>query len=110
MSRRKDREKAARRTANQPAWERFSTEVQGLESIEAAKSFLASSPPPPDTYARQLYDNLQYYIDHGFKRPGGAEPKEGRLYRSFFSNIAGALPPEQRARAAAELSTWLGDS
>jgi hypothetical protein len=108
MSRRKDREKAAKRTANQPAWERFSAEVQGLTSIEAAKALLAN-PPAPDTYARQLHDNLQNFIDSGFKRPNGAESKEGRLYRIFFRNVAAALPAEQRARAAAELSAWLGD-
>lgn len=109
MGRKKDREKAAKRTANQPAWERFSAEVQGLSSIEAAKALVASS-PAQDTYAGQLHTNLQQFISSGFKRPPGAEPKEGRLYRSFFRNIASELPPEQRARAAAELSAWLGDS
>jgi hypothetical protein len=109
MGRRKDREKAAKRTANQPAWERFSAEVQGLSSIEAAKALVAN-PPAQDTYARQLYTNLQHYIDSGFKRPTGAESKEGRLYRAFFRNAASELPPEQRARAAAELSAWLGDT
>ena len=109
MSRRKDREKAAKRTANQPVWEGFSAKVQELTSIEAAKALLASA-PAPDTYARQLHDNLQHFIDSGFKRPQGAEAKEGRLYKSFFVNIASALPPEQRARGAAELKAWLGDS
>ena len=109
MGRKKDREKAARRTANQPAWERFSADVQALSSIEAAKAFVAH-PPAQDTYARQLYTNLQDFIDQGFKRPAGAEPKEGRLYQAFFRNIASELPPERRARAAAELSAWLGDT
>ncbi len=109
MGRKKDREKAAKRTANHPAWERFSAEVQGLASIEAAKALVAN-PPAQEGYARQLFTNLQQFIDGGFKRPTGAEPKEGRLYRAFFRNIASELPPEQRARAAAELSAWLGDS
>jgi hypothetical protein len=109
MGRKKDREKAAKRTANQPAWERFSVEVQGLSSIEAAKS-LAAKPPVQDAYARQLYTNLQHFIGSGFTRPPGAEPKEGRLYRAFFRNIASELPPDQRARAAAELAAWLGDT
>jgi hypothetical protein len=109
MSRKKDREKAAKRTANQPAWERFSADVQGLSSIEAAKTLLAN-PPPQDSYASQLHANLRHFIDAGFKRPPGAEPKEGRLYRAFFINIASDLPPEQRARAAAELAAWLGDT
>lgn len=108
MSRRKDREKAAKRTANQPAWERFSADVQGLSSIEAAKALVAN--PPAQDYARQLHTNLQHFIDSGFKKPPAAEPKEGRLYRAFFVNIASELPPEQRARAAAELSAWLGDT
>src|SRR4051812_48740852 len=109
MGRKKDREKAAKRTANQPAWERFSADVQSLSSIDAAKALLAN-PPAPETYAGQLYTNLQQFIDSGFKRPTGAEPKEGRLYRAFFRNIASELPPEQRASAAAELSKWLGDT
>jgi hypothetical protein len=109
MGRKKDREKAAKRTANHPTWERFSAEVQGLSSIEAAKAFAANL-PAPDTYAHQLYTNLQHFIDSGFKKPPGAEPKEGKLYRALFRNIASELPPEQRARAAAELSAWLGDS
>ena len=109
MGRKKDREKAAKRTANQPAWERFSAEVQGLASIEAAKALVAN-PPAQDTYARQLHTHLQQFIDSGFKRPPGAEPKEGKLYRAFFRNIASELPPEQRALAAAELSGWLGDT
>jgi hypothetical protein len=109
MGRKKDREKAAKRTANQPAWERFSAEVQDLSSIEAAKT-LAAKPPGQDGYARQLYTNLQHFIDTGFTRPPGAEPKEGRLYRAFFRNIASELPADQRSRAAAELSAWLGDA
>jgi hypothetical protein len=109
MGRKKDRAKAAKRTANQPAWERFSAEVQGLSSLEAAKTLLAN-PPAQDTYARQLHTNLQHFMDTGFKKPPSAEPKEGRLYRAFFINIASELPPEQRARAAAELSAWLGDT
>jgi hypothetical protein len=108
MGRKKDREKAAKRTANQPAWERFSAEVQGLSSIEAAKALVAK-PPGQDPYARQLYTNLQHFIESGFTRPAGAEPKEGRLYRDFFRNIASELPADQRARAAAELAAWLGD-
>ena len=40
MGRKRDREKAAKRTANQPAWERFSAEVQELSSIEAAKALV----------------------------------------------------------------------
>jgi hypothetical protein len=108
MSRKKDREKAAKWTANQPVWTRFAADVQALTSIEAAKAFLAS-PPSPDTYAHQLHVNLQHFIDSGFKRPGGAELKEGMLYRDFFRKIAPALPPEERSRAAAELSAWLGD-
>jgi hypothetical protein len=109
MGRKKDREKAAKRTANQPAWEHFSAEVQGLSSIEAAKALVAN-PPAQNAYARQLHTNLQQFIDTGFKKPPGAEPKEGRLYRAFFRNIASELPPEQRALAAAELSGWLGDT
>jgi hypothetical protein len=109
MSRKKDREKAAKWTANQPVWRRFSAEVQALTSIEAAKA-LSANPPAPDTYARQLHDNLQHFIDSGFKRPVGAEPNEGRLYRDFFRNVASTLPPDQRARGAAELSAWLGDT
>jgi hypothetical protein len=109
MGRKKDREKAAKRTANQPAWERFSAEVQGLSSIEAAKA-LAAKAPAPEGYARQLYINLQQFIDGGFTRPPAAEPKEGRLYRDFFRNIASELPADQRARAAAQLSAWLGDT
>jgi len=108
MGRRKDREKAAKRTANQPAWERFSAEMQGLSSIEAAKS-LAAKPPAQDTYTLQLYAHLQQFIDGGFTRPTGAEPKEGRLYRDFFRNISSELPAAQRARAAEELSAWLGE-
>jgi hypothetical protein len=109
MGRKKDREKAAKRTANQPAWERFSAEVQELSSMEAAKA-LVTNPPTQGSYARQLRTNLQHFIDSGFKRPTGAEPKEGKLYQTFFRNIASELPPEQRARAAAELSAWLGDT
>jgi hypothetical protein len=109
MGRKKDREKAAKRTANQPAWERFSAEVQGLSSIEAAKA-LAANPPAQGTYARQLHSNLQQFIDTGFAKPPAAEPKEGRLYRTFFRNIASELPPEQRALAAAQLQGWLGDT
>jgi hypothetical protein len=109
MGRKKDREKAAKRTANQPIWERFSAEVQGLTSIEAAKA-LVENPPAQDGYARQLHTNLRDYIDSGFKKPANAESKEGRLYRAFFRNVASELPPEQRARAAAELSAWLGDT
>jgi hypothetical protein len=109
MGRKKDREKAAKRTANQPVWERFSAEVQGLSSIEAAKALVAK-PSAQDTYAHQLHTNLQHFIDSGFKRPAGAEPKEGKLYRAFFRSIASELPPEQRARVAAELSAWLGDT
>jgi len=107
MGRKRDREKAAKRTANQPAWERFAAEVQGLSSIEAAKA-LVTNPPTQGTYARQLRTNLQHFIDSGFKRPTGAEPKEGKLYQTFVRNIASELPREQRARAAAELSAWLG--
>jgi hypothetical protein len=107
MGRKKDREKAAKRTANQPTWERFSADVQELSSIEAAKAFVAN--PPAQDYARQLHTNLQQFIDSGFKKPPGAEPKEGKLYRAFFRNIASELPPEQRARGSAELSAWLGD-
>jgi hypothetical protein len=109
MGRKKDREKAAKRTANRPAWERFSAEVQGLSSIEAAKT-LAAKPPAQDPFERQLYTNLKHFIDSGFKRPTDAEAKEGRLYRAFFRNIASELPADQRARAAAELSAWLGDT
>jgi hypothetical protein len=108
MSRRKDREKAAKWTANQPVWESFATTVQELTSVEAARAF-ATSPTAQDTYARKLRDNLQHFIDSGFKKPDGADVKEGKLYRSFFRNIASTLPPEQRARVAAELSAWLGD-
>ena len=99
MSRKKDREKAAKRTANQPAWERFSADVQGLSSIQAAKTLLAN-PPARDAYAQQLHTNLQHFIDSGFKRPPGAEPKEGRLYRAFFS--------EYRLRAAARAACTRG--
>ncbi len=109
MGRKKDREKAAKRTANQPAWERFSAEVQVLSSMAAAKA-LVGNPPAQDAYARQLHTNLQHFIDSGFKRPTGAEPKEGMLYRAFFRNIAAELRPEQRTLAAAELSAWLGDT
>jgi hypothetical protein len=109
MGRKKDREKAAKRTANQPAWERFSAEVQGLSSIEAAKA-LAAKPPGENAYARQLYANLQQFIDSGFTRPAAAEPKEGRLYRDLFRNIAAELPVDQRTRVAAELSAWLGNN
>jgi hypothetical protein len=109
MGRKKDREKAAKRTANQPTWERFSADVQGLSSIEAAKAFVENL-PPQGTYALQLYTNLRYFVYSGFKRPAEAESKEGRLYRAFFRNVASELPPEQRARAAAELSAWLGDT
>jgi hypothetical protein len=109
MGRKKDREKAAKRTANQPTWERFSAQVQELSSIEAAKAFVENM-PAPDTYAGQLHTNLRYFIYSGFKRPAEAESKEGRLYRSFFRNVASELPPEQRARAAAELTAWLGDT
>jgi hypothetical protein len=109
MSRRKDREKAAKRTANQPVWEAFSAEVQGLTSIEAARA-LSVRPTAQDTYARQLHNNLQHFLDSGFKRPGHAESKEGKLYRIFFRNIASTLPTEHRARGAAELSAWLGDT
>ena len=109
MGRKKDREKAAKRTANQPTWERFSAEVQGLSSVEAAKALVANT-PAQDSYLRQLHTNLQQFIDSGFKRPIGAESKEGRLYRAFFRNVASDLPPDQRARAAAELSAWLGDT
>jgi hypothetical protein len=109
MGRKRDREKAAKRTAKQPAWERFSAEVQELSSIAAAKA-LVTNPPTQDTYARQLRANLQHFIDSGFKRPTGAEPKEVKLYQAFFRNIASELPPEQRVRAAAELSAWLGDT
>lgn len=109
MGRKRDREKAAERTANQPAWERFSAEVQGLSSIEAAKA-LVMNPPTQGAYARQLRTNLQHFIDSGFKRPADAEPKEGKLYQAFFRNIASELPPEQRVRAAAEFSAWLGDT
>ena len=109
MGRKRDREKAAKRTANQPAWERFSAEVQGLSSIESAKA-LVTNPPTQGTYARQLRANLQHFIDSGFKRPTAAEPKEGKLYQAFFRNIASELPPEQRVRVAAELSAWLGDT
>jgi hypothetical protein len=108
MGRKRDREKAAKRTENQPAWERFSAEVQELSSVAAAKALVTN--PPQGTYARQLRTNLQYFIDSGFKRPTGAEPKEGKLYQAFFRNIASELPPEQRVRAAAELSAWLGDT
>jgi hypothetical protein len=108
MGRKKDREKAAMRTANQPAWERFSADVQELTSVEAAKALGANS-SAKDTYARQLHTNLQQFIDSGFKRPPGAERKEGKLYQAFFRNVASELPPEQRSRAAAELSAWLGD-
>src|ERR1700741_628330 len=109
MGRRKDREKAAKGTGNQPGWELFSAAVQGLPSLEAAKALVANA-PAQDGYARQLHTNLQQFIDTGFKKPAAAEPKEGRLYRTFFRNIASELPPEQRARAAAELSGWLGDT
>jgi hypothetical protein len=109
MGRKKDREKAAKRTANQPAWERFSAEVQELASIEAAKAFVAN-PTTQGTYAHQLRTNLQHFIDSGFKRPAGAEPKEGKLYQAFFRNIASELAPEQRVRAAAELTAWLGNN
>ena len=83
--------------------------MQELSSIEAAKT-LVTNPSTQGIYARQLRTNLQHFIDSGFKRPTGAEPKEGKLYQTFFRNIASELPPEQRARAAAELSAWLGDT
>jgi hypothetical protein len=109
MGRKKDREKAAKRTANQPVWEGFAAKVNELTSIEAARA-LAASPAVQGTYASQLRGNLQLYIDSGFKKPAGAETKEGKLYRSFFGNIASTLSPEQRARGAAELSAWLIDA
>jgi hypothetical protein len=109
MGRKKDREKAAKRTANQPAWERFSAEMQGLSSIEAAKT-LAAKPPAQDAYTLQLYANLQQFIEGDFTRPTGAEPKEGRLYRDFVRNISSELPAAQRLRAAEELKKWLGDT
>ena len=113
MSRRKDREKAAKRTAELPVWEAFTAKVQTLDSLEDAERVLAdwrAAPPAPDTYKHRLHLNLEQYISSGFKRPSGAEPKEGRLYRIFFRSVASNLTPEQRAGGAAELSTWLGDT
>jgi hypothetical protein len=51
MGRKKDREKAAKRTANQPAWERFSAELQEGRLYRAFFRNIASE-LPPDQRAR----------------------------------------------------------